>query len=92
MDHVSFLERVREYSKKFPEVAPFIVQATSEGLHEAILQEREMRSQMEIIALVAVEKRFSNRQEFILGKLKSMRAKLMCNWDWFFEESDKKAD
>lgn len=89
-NRLAVLRYVRDYSQKHPEIVPYIIAVTSEGIQAALDQERTIRTDMETIAAVAVEKRFANRQEFIIGKLNKWRGKLMMNWDWFLGDPENK--
>lgn len=91
-NHLAVLRYVRDYSQKHPEIVPYIIAVTSEGIQAAMADERAIRADMETIAAVAVEKRFANRQEFIIGKLNKWRNNLMMNWDWFLGDAENEQD
>ena len=86
MTKEQFLIVVEEVIGAHPDWAVDLDEAARRGLLDRLHQEQERACDMETVAVVALSKRFKNKDnELARNKLEKHKDHLNYRWDWFLE-------
>ena len=88
-DHSAFLDNVRFYVAAHPEVAAHVSDYVAAGITVALRESLERATDFEIIASVAIAKRYNQRDALILSKLKKWQGRASLMWDSTIKELEK---
>jgi len=86
MDHFAFIRGVTEYVKRNPDVVSGVYAAIQAGVLASLDEANSRAIAMEIVAMMAVQRKTKHGQELIVQKLKSLNGKTAMNWDSIINE------
>ncbi len=89
-EHDVFLQQVRNYVSKHPDVSPYINAHIAQGIKDRLDLENKVSADVEAALIAATTKGFRNRDEFILGKIKKWKDKLRFNFNSNIEYLESK--
>jgi hypothetical protein len=84
-NHDVFYQYIQDYVKEYPECAAYISDYVSKGISLALDESQRRAADMEVIALVAMQKKNKNTDSIIKSKLETWRGKTSFNWDSILE-------
>jgi len=78
---------VRDVLKKNPELLPWILKGTTDGISLAVDQARRDQVDWEVIANMAMNKRLMDGHElFLADKIDSLKHRSAMNWEWYVDK------
>ena len=86
LKHSDFISTVVAYVEANPDVAPYVSDAISEGIHNALLTANRRAADMETCLAVMVAKRYPDRLDFLKQKLTKWDGKTALNWTHVVED------
>lgn len=81
MDRNQFLQIVREYTARDPEAAPYIAEAVSAGVGDALRETAHRAADMETALAVALARRYKGADALIHEKLRKWEGKTALAWN-----------
>lgn len=87
--HSEFLRYVFAYVKENPEVAAYVSDYVSAGITEARKEDLQRAADMEVVAALAIQKRYKDTDSIILDKLQRWSGKTSLKWDSTLELLEK---
>jgi hypothetical protein len=85
-NHDVFYQYIQDYVKEHPECAARVSDYVSRGISLALDESMQRAADMEVIALVAMQKKNKNTDSIIKSKLETWRGKTNFNWDSILED------
>ena len=80
MDRNQFLRVVRDYTASDPEAAPYIAEAASAGIGDALREAAHRAADMETALAVALARRYKGADALIHDKLRKWEGKTALAW------------
>ena len=88
--HAAFLDTVRDYVSKNPEVAPYVTKFIADGIREALRISNERCGDMEAALFGAIAMKGKDGAKLTLDKLKKWNGNSFMNWKSTIEKLEGK--
>lgn len=91
-DHSEFLDHVRNYVDKNPDVAAYVSDAVASGLSTALARSNERAADMEVVVAVLMARKNKTSNGVIFNKLSKWHNKSALNWTSTLKELEEKVN
>lgn len=88
--HYDFLNYVKGYITKHPEVGAVVSDYVAAGITEALKESNQRALDMEVALVAATAVRYKNANALILDKLKKWQGKTAIRWDDLIKKLESK--